>query len=213
MNARLSIALAGFSLLSAACSVSVEQPETTLPAPETSSTLARLEPLFLAPDGLGAISFGGRVDEVVADLTSRFGAPDRDTGWEAPEGIYEDCPGLLVRAVGWGSFETLFSDKGTDRPPEFFAWSYGFDLDTTTSGADPRGLDLRTQEDIGLGSIRAELMAAYGARLTTSSGSSWSFQIDPGDSLGMRGLIDGGEDGSRVTSIESAPGCLADTEA
>jgi hypothetical protein len=211
MRIRISLLATGFVLLVTACSVTIEQPETTTSiAATTQTTLPGLEPLVLTPDGLGAISFGAHSEGVVADLTSRFGAPDRDSGWEPPDGIYGSCPGVAVRTVGWGSFEALFTDAGADRLPEFFAWTYGFDLATSTAGVDPRGLDLRTAEGIGLGNTRADFEVAYGDRwLDTSDGSglSWSFHIYPDDPTGMRGLLDGGNDASPVTFIESAPGC------
>ena len=211
MRPTISLLLTGVSLFASACSVTLEQETTTsLPASTTQTTLATLEPLVLAPDGLGAVSFGVDAPTVMADLTSRFGGSDSDTGWVPPEGIYGTCPGLLVRAVGWGSFAALFTDAGADRLPEFFAWTYGFDLATTTGGVDPRGLDLRTEEGIGLGSTATELDAAYGSRLLATSGhagAGWGFRIDPDDPIGMRGLMSGGEPGSVVTSIESAPAC------
>jgi len=214
MHSRISLLVTGVVLLATACSVTIEQPETTTSSPATTqTTLPGLEPLLLAPNGLGAISFGADVDRVVAGLTARFGAPDRDSGWEPPSGIRGTCPGVAVRAIGWGSFETVFTDAGADRLPEFFAWAYGFDPTTTTAGEDPRGLALRTAEGVGLGNTRADFQAAYGPRWLDSSpesGLSWSFHIDPAEPIGIRGILDGGAASSLVTFIESAPGCASD---
>lgn len=211
MRTAFSLLLVAVATVASGCAVSLETDEpSTAPSSTTATTLPALESLVLAVDGLGQISFGSEPDLVIAELTSRFGAPDRDSGWNPPAGLFATCPGVMVRVVGFGSFEALFTDGGTDRLPEFFAWTYGFDPATTTGGVDPRGLDLRTAEEIGLASTKDQLTAAYGARLTDTSddsGLTWSFGIDAEEPIGMRGLLDGPDSGAAITFIESAPGC------
>ena len=211
MPTRHILLLVGLVVAAAGCSVSLESDTTTPPTTAVPvTTLPALEPLVLAADGLGSIRFGTEAESVIADVTSRYGAPDRDTGWVAPEGPYGACPGLLVRVVGFGSFELLFSDAGTARLPEFFAWSYGFDPTTTRAGVDPRGIDLLTAAGIGLGSTWEEVTSAYGAGAVDTSedsGRGRSFAIDGDRPIGIRGLLDGEGDTGRVTFLESAPGC------
>jgi len=196
-------------LVAAACSVTVEGRDVTQTPPTSSNR--PLDPLRLAPDGLLAVSFGRGVDEVTEDLTSRFGAPDTDSGWIAADNLYGTCPGDQTRAIGWGSLVTLFAmGDPVTAASGFFAWTYGFDLATNTGGADPRGIDLVTEDDIGLGSTRTELVVAYGTRLTETEdlvAETWSFDIDAEEALGMRGLLDGPGQAATVTSIESSPGC------
>jgi hypothetical protein len=211
MRTTFSLLLIALATVATACAVSLETDEPpTAPSSSAATTLPALAPLVLAADGLGGIPFGSQPDPVIAELTSRFGAPDRDTGWNPPAGLFATCPGVMVRVVGFGSFEVLFTDSGADRLPEFFAWTYGFDPATTTGGIDPRGLDLRTAEGIGLASTGEQLTAVYGARLADTSddsGLSWSFGIDTAEPIGIRGLLSGPEPGALVTFIESAPGC------
>jgi len=208
LSTRTSLLLVGLTLLIPACSVTLEKSETTLTPAETATTLGALEPLLLAADGLGAIPFGAADEGVVADLTSRFGAPDRDSGWVSPDPIHGACPGITIRVVGWGSFEALFADGTEDAAAGFFAWTYGFDPATTAAGTDPRGLNLVTAEGVGLGTPRADLVAAYGSRIVADgSGLTASFRIDPGAPIGISGLLDGEDPAAVVTSIESFPGC------
>jgi hypothetical protein len=96
------------------------QPSTTTPtvAPVTStstsstSTTLLVPPLVLFPDGLGLVSFGDPVDDVLATLTGLFGTPTQDDLYESPfdvpAGWQGDDRGPDACFVGTGTGYTCF---------------------------------------------------------------------------------------------------------
>jgi hypothetical protein len=174
----------------------------------TAEGLPAASELSLTPTGIGQVDFGTPPEETIAAFTAAIGGPSEDYAWTA-EPIFGDCPGEFTRGVTWGSLVALFSDDGAGNQ-EFFAWTYGYDPATGTSGSDARELGLRTLEGIGLGSTRAELGAAFGERLIEEEDLSievWGFTVDPDQTQYLRGLLSGPGDDAVVIVIESFPGC------
>lgn len=168
--------------------------------------------VVLRADGLSVIDVGSMPAQVIAELTLRFGGPDRDSGWIEPaSAVYGLCPGAEMRAVGWGSFFALFSGDGSgDESGRWLTWTYGFDHEVALGGVDPRDLDLRTAVGIGLGSTRTDLRSAYGDRLEETGDVAidiWGFEIDPGSQERVRGTLSGPGPEASVLFLERVPGC------
>ena len=89
---------AGSSQPSSTTSSSTVAPTTTASTSSTSTTLL-VPPLVLSSDGLGLVSFGEPVEDVLATLSGLFGTPTQDDLYESPF----DVP------AGWHG-----SDRGTD---------------------------------------------------------------------------------------------------
>ncbi len=198
-------------LVMGACTV--RDTATSAPSKTTIPDLApTLVSIVLDVDGLGAVDLGSDVPTVLQELTNRFGEPDRDSDWiPADSPVYGKCPGVAVRAIGWGSFFALFVDEGAGPDTAlWFTWTYGFDHDTSFGGVDPRGLDLTTPEGVGIGSTREELRSLYGARLTETGNAAidvWTFEIDPANTEHLSGLLSGPDETATVQFIERVPGC------
>ena len=185
----------------AACDTTLEETTTTSPAP--------LATLVLTEEGLGDLLIGYPPDVVISDISALFGSPDHDSDWIPSEtNIYGSCPGLAMRAVGWGSLVAIFINDTPDPLGErFFTYTYGYDYSENVGGVDPRGLGLVTEAGIGLGSTVAELQSAYGDTARVGGDAAldvWSFEI-AGSAL--RGLLDGPDATSTVTLIEITPSC------
>ena len=182
---------------------------STAPDPTTTTLAAPLAVLTLTEEGLGDILVGFPPDVVLADISALSGSPDLDSGWIPSEpNIYGSCPGLAMRAVGWGSLVVIFiTDTGDPLDERFYTYTYGYDYSGNVGGVDPRGLDLRTETGIGIGSTVEDLEAAYGERLVVDGDTAldvWSFQI-AGSSL--QGLLDGPDPDGKITLIELTPSC------
>jgi hypothetical protein len=164
--------------------------------------------MSLTPTGIGRVDFGTAPEATIETFSALIGGRDEDYEWTA-QPIFGDCPGVLIRGVTWGSLVALFTDDGEGNQ-EFFAWTYGYDPVTGTSGVDLRQLGLRTLEGAGLGSTRAELESIYGTRLVETEDASievWGFAVDVDQTQYLRGIFSGPEDDAVVVLIESAPGC------
>jgi hypothetical protein len=174
---------------------------TTVPAP--------LVKLALSPDGLGEVSFGLAPDTVVDDIAALVGGPDLDSGWIPSEpNAYGSCPGSTMRAIGWGSLVTIFIDDGApDLGGYFYTYTYGYDFSENEGGIDPRGLDLTTEQGVGLGTTVAALRSAFGADMVVEGDAVldvWSFRAV---SAGFRGLLSGSNDNDTVTLLQPLDGC------
>ncbi len=199
MRSTLSLLLAFTVMTLSACTTDAPAATTTNPAP-----LADLE---LSADGLGDIQFGVDPDTVVADISARFGAPDHDSLWIPSEpNIYGSCPGETMRAIGWGSLVAIFIDDGTsDLGGWFFTYTYGYDYSENTGGIDQRGLDLRTENGVGLNTTVADLRTTLGDELVIAGDAAldvWSFETGA-----FRGLLSGPDDNDVVTLLEPQLGC------
>jgi hypothetical protein len=200
MKRYLCAALLGLTIAGCA-SPSATSSTTTLPAP--------LVNLALSPDGLGDVSFGLDPDTVIDDIAALVGDPDLDTDWIPSEpNVYGSCPGSSMRAIGWGSLVTIFIDDGTsDLGGYFYTYTYGFDYAENEGGIDPRGLDLTTNEGVGLGTTVAGLRDAFGDDAVIEGDSTldvWSFHAD---AAGFRGLLSGPNDDDTVTLLQPLEGC------
>lgn len=174
---------------------------TTAPAP-----LVQIE---LTADGLGDVMFGIDPATVIAEISARFGGADFDSDWmPAESNVYGSCPGETMRAVAWGSLTTIFvDDDSSELGGWFYTYTYGYDYAENEGGIDPRGLNLRTDRGIGLGSTVADLRAAYGQQVIIDGDAAldvWSFVVD---GEGMRGLLSGSQDDAVVTLLEPLTGC------
>jgi hypothetical protein len=168
-----------------------------------------LASVLLADDGLGDVQLGFPPTAVIAELSALFGEPDLDSEWIAAEpNAYGSCPGLQMRAVGWGSLVTIFVNDGDDPVGErFYTYTYGYDYSQNQGGVDPRELDLSTAGGIGIGSTIAALETTYGSRLSMSGDTAldiWSFEINGSP---LRGLLTGPNATDTITLIELSPGC------
>lgn len=197
--------LASILLLATSCS-SAAEPSTSLP--QTSD----LPVLVLTPTGLGDVPIGDDPQVVIDAITILRGGPDRDSDWTTPIGIFGLCPGTEVRGVGWGTFFTIFLNQGVDPEERRFAtFTYGFDYETGDSGIDPRELNLRTEEGLGIGSAVSELRAIYGDRLAEYpdvDADVFTFTIDEtGGEPYLAGRTSGPAPTDSVILIERIPGC------
>lgn len=202
MGTRTLVVIAVLVLWLAACGGSQSGTSTT------AAGLSAASEMSLTPTGIGQVDFGTPPEEAIATFSAAVGGPSEDYDWSA-DPIFGECPGAFTRGVTWGSLVALFSDDGAGNQ-EFFAWTYGYDPESGTSGADSRELGLRTFEGIGLGSTRAELKAAYGERLVEEEDLSievWGFTVDSDQTQYLQGLLSGPSDDARVVVIESVPGC------
>jgi hypothetical protein len=200
---RLAISVSLLVVMLAACG---EEPSGTTTT--VSGALSSSSEMSLTPTGIGDVDFGTPPEDTIASFTSLIGGRGEDYDWTA-EPIFGTCPGLLTRGVTWGSFVALFSEDEAG-VQQFFAWTYGYDPETGTSGADIRELGLQTLDGIGLGATRAELRDVYGDRLVETEDLSievWGFTIDSDQTQYLSGLLSGPGDEAVVMVIESTPGC------
>ena len=175
----------------------------------TTLDVAPLADIRLEQDGLGDILLGVPPEAVVADVSALFGEPDLDSDWVRSEpNIYGTCPGAEMRAIGWGSLVTIFvRDDADELGGRFYTYTYGYDYQGNTGGVDPRGLDLKTADGIGLGSTVTELTSAFGEDLIVDGDEAldvWSFRVEGSE---MTGLLSGPAESDSVTLIELATGC------
>lgn len=203
MAARVARLLTCALVLATGCVVSTGPSRTrTTPAP---GARPRVELTF---EGIENMRFGASVDVVVDAMRVKLGRPDEDSGWIDAFSPFGTCPGSQVRGVRWKRMRLLFSDGPTDAAEQgvrhFFAYDVIADL-------DPRPLDARTSEGIGLGSTLADVRAAYGAA---------AVEVDDSPETGPGGRVNGpgkawlglgltaASDTGRVRSIAAgAPSC------
>jgi len=203
------VAIAALALTMSACTVTRggEDPSVT----SATTTLDPPLPIVLEADGLGAVAVGDDAEATIADLTSRFGEPSLDSGWgPGDSAVYGTCPGDQLRAVGWGSFLALFLRREDGSPEELFTWTYGYIHEEGTAGIDPRNLDLRTVEGLGLGTTRREARSLYGDRLVELADEEldlWFFTIDGDRAQHLRGSFTDETDDGEVLVIERVPTC------
>ena len=167
--------------------------------------------------GIGVVDIGQPFRAAVEELTAIFGAPDEDSLWiDADSSLYGECPGVQLRAVGWGSLYLYFSAdepitaENEDGASRFITYSYGYDFSRNEGATDPRGLDLVTEAGVGLGSSRTDLRTAYGATLTEAyneAADTWTWSVDETSGTFIAGLLSGPEDDATIVLIERIPGC------
>lgn len=119
--------------------------------------------MVLDGEGIGAVRFGDRAEDVIAALDAAYGPPDHDTDWmtagqqPGPGG----CPGTRLRIVRYGQLQVLMSDGPTNYgaagQPHLFGYTV-FAVDTDRAAP-------QTAEGIRVGSTVADLRAAFGDSL------------------------------------------------
>lgn len=145
----------------ASTTTSTEDTTTTTTTEDTTTTTSlAFEVLVLRGDGLDLVDFGQPAEVVHSALTALLGPPDEDSGWiEAGSSPFGVCPGTVVRGVRWETLQVLFTDGETEWAsdiPHFFSYVDSVFFEDATP------LGFTTDREIGLGSTRAELEAAYG---------------------------------------------------
>lgn len=152
--------------------------------------------LELAPDGLGAASFGDDVTTVRQVLGTTFGQPD--TTSDAPTYSSGACPGDVVLVVGYENGLVVSFDS-SDR---FVGYRYRY-------AGEVDGLEIHTtSESIGVGSHVNDLRAAYRERLrATQIGSLWEFRVDTDEATALTFVTTGGEDDNVVEEVRAGLDC------
>lgn len=180
---------------------------TTSSSTTSSTTTTTLPELVLGADGVGGAGFGATPGEAIGFVTTVLGPPTEDSGWiEAFSSPYGVCPAPEVRGVHWGPFVLLFTRAATDfagaGTDHLFSYYY-------TDNAPPAA-GLGTAENIFVGSTRAELDAAYGARLEVFDdvfGVMWHVDRDPGSQIALSGFLSGPLATDHVETINGGIGC------
>ncbi len=155
----------------------------TDPAGNTTTDQLRVDydpPLVLRADGLGVVSFGEPVDEVLTLLTERLGPPTEDelyespfevpSGWQGdergPDACHAGSPGYIcfdyVRTVWWEEprLWVLFSDLEVDSEAVPGDDDYWVQVPASFQGYGySGGGSLYTVDGITVGSTTAELLS------------------------------------------------------
>lgn len=180
---------------------------TSSTSTSTSTTTTTIADLILEADGIGGIDFGAAPEAAIGYVTDLLGPSTEDSGWiEAFSSPYGVCPAPEVRGVHWGSFVLLFTRAETDFGPagadHLFSYYY------TDNVAPAAGLG--TDEDVFVGSTRAELDAAYGSRLEVFDdlfGVIWHVDRDPASEMSLSGYLSGPTSTDLVEAINGGVGC------
>jgi hypothetical protein len=191
-------------------------------APPTTGASASRTPV-LRPDGLAVTAFGAAERDALAALERRLGTPDERGSWTGAN-PFGTCPGP-VRAVRWGRLSVLFTSGPTryEARGRWHLFAYQVDairrtaVDPNYSGPTPppdppplRGSSPKTAAGIGFGSTLAQLRAAYGDRVTVSSGTPGNvhrFRVRLGAGGALYGSLSGSGPAATVTGIAAGAGC------
>lgn len=161
----------------------------------------------LYADGVGPYRLGDPATLVIDGVSSLIGGFDGDSLDGDGTLEHAQCDEDLFRQVSWGNLVLFFEIDGGE---SFIAWTYGYDPILGNSDNE-RGLNLVTEEGIGLTSSRSELESAYGARVDITDDTAIdvaSFTIDASDTVHIvGGLAEAMNPDALVLSLESAPGC------
>lgn len=177
-------------------STAVETEPSAAAAPTATPFVRGDLPIVLGPEGLGIVSFGSDGAAVVDRLTAAFGLPNEDETYPCPE-----KPGD-VRAIRWADL-TIFVFDGA-----FAGYIDGLHYPPY----DGRALDLTTSEAVGIGSSRADLVAAFGDRVTFKASTDPGMQdadvyrIDDGR---LQGVVEGVGDAGVTITIRAGLGCFS----
>ena len=124
-------------------------PPTTPAATEPTAppTTEPVEGVVLRGDGLGIVSFGEPADDVVDELTARFGEPTEVSDWMAtglpPDGP-PPCNFVEQQFVHWGDLVVLNAlDPDGSRQFRYYAYA-------AFEGGEPFPPDLETEAGLGL---------------------------------------------------------------
>ncbi|MGH8923451.1 MAG: hypothetical protein ACRDWA_02220 [Acidimicrobiia bacterium] len=176
---------------------------TTTTGSETASTLADpLDALFLSGDGLGEIGLGAAAESAITQLSATLGLPDDDTDWTTDLGT---CPGTESRIVRWSSLQIFLTNGETAWASEPHFFHYGQSL----AAGGGEYLDLRTDQEIGIGSTIGELKLAYGETVTVGDDPAFGpyWEVVGTDPSYLWGTATGIEDDSVIDAVSGGAGC------
>lgn len=182
---------------------------TVVPDPGTveppATTVAFTDPLrdrlVLLPDGLGAVSFGEPMDEVLQSLTGFLGPPEDDQVFSAPWAEGTSCAaatgygcGDYLRIVEWRNplLTAVFLDTSADSAVTFAGWVYG------------GGIGLATPDGVTAAMTIDEVRQALGDRLQEPTHpdrctGDWDAFTD--DGIGLRLTADPQAETTRVSLL------------
>ena len=196
---RAALIVAMSALVATACGAS--EPTLTTPGVVGGSGLV------LSADGIGSYAIGDDADEVIDGVSAQIGGWDSDsiepgTTIEAPE-----CGGGAVRQMSWGNLVLVFVDTGAGS--RLFTWAYGYDP-VTGNAEDRRGLDLRTDSGIRLGTPRSELERIHRNDVSITDDASVDiarFTVDGDEEEHLSGRLGSTAPDAVVQFLERMPGC------
>lgn len=177
------------------------------PGPDVPTSRAPSNDLVLRPDGVGPFRVGDDAESVIEGISAEIG------GWsiDSSEGLstipLPRCPGESTRLVAWDNLVLLFS--GPEGATTLHSWTYGFDP-VTGNTEDARQLGLRTDDGIGLGTLRTEVEAVLGPRVTIVDDPTIdvaTFTIDGADAFHVSGRFPDLDAVAGVQTLSSEPGC------
>jgi hypothetical protein len=163
------------------------------------------EGITLAPDGLGAVAFGAGEEETIAVLGELLGDPVED----GPQPCSSETD--LVRYVRWSTLTAAFPDG------VFTGWIAGVYVPP-----DSAPLRIATAEGVALGGPVADLLAAYGDRITWTQTEDMGlgepvlgfgldgYSPDAPSAEGIGGFVEGTETDGRVITFTAGQPCGPD---
>lgn len=199
----LTLLISAMAMTLSACSItSPSEPATTT----SSVTSTPGFDLVLLNNGLGPFDFGDDSEVVINGVTASIGGWDVDSR-ETDIGTTPTCATGQARLVLWGSLVLTFVQR--DGAESFTGWAYGFDP-LTGNTDDNRHLGLRTPEGIQLGSVRGDLIDAYGSRVSIIDDTALdtaAFIVGGTSPTELAGKLDGAGPGASVNFLETTPNC------
>lgn len=186
-----------------ACSIAQEV------TPNSTTSLALGPPsadLALLGDGIGPFRFGDIAEAVIEGITATIG------GWNADSATNDAitppvCEDGQTHSVAWGSLVLSFVER--DGADTFTHWAYGFDPLTGNSD-DNRQLGLTTTQGIGLGSVRDDLIGAYGPAVSIADDSELNtaaFVVSGNAETHITGKLNIAGPSGTVDFLETTPDC------
>ena len=126
------------------------------------------------------LTFGDPADISVGRLTSSFGEPDQDTGWQVATGQWGVCTGELERVVRFGPLAAIVTTDGTT---EVFN---GYRQDLSFGDLDSDATQLTTKSGLMAGDTVEDLQKIYATEDV-------QFSLDPtvGEVFELRGADTG----------------------
>ncbi|MFV2000248.1 MAG: hypothetical protein ACC654_07785 [Acidimicrobiia bacterium] len=198
--------LLAFAMVAAGCTV------TQSPLPDTTTSrqpadVPVADELTLHAEGIGPYEVGDEAEFVIESITNTIGGWDADSSEDGSPVQLPECKTDSSRVVSWGSLALVFV-RGYARET-FVSWSFGFDPVSGNSD-DLRGLDLRTEAGVGLGTTRQELEDAYGTGLEIIDQpdiASATFTVDKPQEPHLSGKLDSSGPQGVVDLIQIEPTC------
>jgi hypothetical protein len=184
-------------------------PTATTPDVVSATTIGGATPgsLVLKSDGIGPYRLGDPAESVIEGISSDIGGWDADSAEANSTLPVPSCDGRDTRIVSWGNLVLMFAGPVEDQV--FVDWVYGFD----PVRGDPenvRGIDLYTEDGIGLGSRRPDVTLVLGSRVVIVDDPAIdvaSFTIDGDDEDHITGLFTSVDPDAPVQTLAHAPGC------